>query len=85
MRSHDIAGRFVQYQIDEVKLYDKVQARRKVMKKLREIPVRGHRLGNFQQGLMLALNQLGVLAWQSLVIHDAKIICGFAAVQAALF
>jgi len=44
MRSHHIAGRFVQDQINEVKLNHEVEARREVMKKLPEVSVRGNRL-----------------------------------------
>jgi hypothetical protein len=44
MRSHHIAGRLVQDQIDEVKLNHEVEARREVMKKLPEVSVRGDRL-----------------------------------------
>ena len=44
MRTHHVAGRLMQDQIDEIKLNHEVEARREIMKKLPEISVRGNRL-----------------------------------------
>ena len=50
-----MTSRLVENQIGKIEFQDAVQARRKIMKKLVEIPVRSDRLRNFEQSLVLTV------------------------------
>jgi hypothetical protein len=55
MGLHHLAGGFVKNQIGKIELHDTVQPRRKIMKELVEVPVRGDRLRNLEKSLVLAV------------------------------
>ena len=72
MGFHRLTFRLVENQISKIEFQDAVQPGRKIMKKLVEVPVRSDRLRNFEQSLVLAMQEIRSLPLCCLIVHTLK-------------